>query len=61
MGATNRFHRSFRESDVTHFAFGHQPSNGANGLFDWGVGVDSVLVVQIDVVGPESPQGPFDG
>ena len=34
----------------------HELGHGADGLFDRHIGIDAVLVVQIDVVHPEAAQ-----
>jgi hypothetical protein len=48
------------QADVADLAPGDQLGQGADGVLDRGIGVDAVLVVQVDVVGAEAPQGAFD-
>ena len=45
------------ETDVADLAFGDQLGESAGGVFDSGVRVDAMLVVQVDVVGAEPPEG----
>ena len=47
------FDPRLRQPDVADLALGHQFGDGADGVLDRGVGVDAVLVVQVDVVGAE--------
>ena len=48
--------RSFGKSDVTNFTLLHKIGHRANGLFDWRVRIDAVLVVEIDRVDIQPPQ-----
>ena len=41
---------------MTDLAFRHELGQGEDRLLNWRVGVDPVLVVEVDVVGVEAPQ-----
>src|SRR5947199_376216 len=56
MCATNRLHSGLRKSEVLHLAFPNQVLYRLRHVFDWHVGIDAVLIKQIDNVGPESLQ-----
>jgi hypothetical protein len=47
-------------SDVVDLARGDQLGQDTDGVLDWGVRVDTVLVVQIDMVGAEPRQRPLN-
>jgi hypothetical protein len=40
--------RGFRESDVTDFTFTNKIGERTNGLFDGRVGIDAVLIVEVN-------------
>jgi hypothetical protein len=44
---------------MADLAFFHQLGQRAGGVLDRGGRVDTVLVVQVDVVGAQPPEGPF--
>src|SRR3954454_20232124 len=48
------------EAEVQHLAVGDQVRDGLRGLLDRGVRVDAVLVEQVDVVGAQALERPFD-
>ena len=48
------------EAEVQHLALGDQVGDGLRGLLDRGVRVDAVLVEQVDVVGAQALERPFD-
>jgi hypothetical protein len=60
VGAADGVHPRLGQADVADLALGDQLGQGADGVLDRGVGVDAVLVVQVDVVGAEPPQGAVD-
>src|SRR3984885_6542681 len=51
---------SFRQSDVADLAFLNQFRHRANGLFDWRVTIDAMLVVKIDRLNSQPPQAALD-
>src|SRR5262249_15458937 len=53
--------RCFTQADVANFSGAHQFRHGANRLLDGRVGVDAVLVVEIDVLDAEALQAALDG
>src|SRR5437868_15525145 len=56
-GSADRFRRSFRQSEVTHFAGLHQLRHGANRIFNWCFSIDAVLVVEVDHLDSQPLQG----
>src|SRR2546425_8776474 len=60
VGAADRGGTGLGQPDVADLAFGDQLAESASGVFDGRVRIDSVLVVQIDVVGAQPLQGTFD-
>jgi len=60
MGAADGVHPGLGQADVADLALGDQLGQGADGVLDRGVGVDAVLVVQVDVVGAEPTQRTLD-
>jgi hypothetical protein len=60
MGAADRLRSRLGQADVEDLAFGDQFGESADGVFDRGLGVDAVLVVQVDVIGAEPPEGTLD-
>jgi hypothetical protein len=57
VGAADRGGTGLGQADVADLALGDQPGQGAGGLLDERARVDPVLVVQVDVVGAEPPEG----
>jgi len=49
------------ETEVTDFALAHQIVQSAHGFLDGGQRVPGVHPVEIDVIGPEAPQGLLAG
>jgi hypothetical protein len=56
MGASDRLRAGLGQADVQHLALGHQLGERADGLLDRRVGIDAVLVVEVDTVGPQPLQ-----
>src|SRR4029077_17501600 len=52
--ATNRLHSWLGKAEVLHLAFLNQFLHRSRHVFDWHVGVDPVLIEQIDHIGSES-------
>ena len=57
VGASDRAGARFGESEVADLAGGDEVADGAGDVFDGDVGVDAVLVEEVDVVGAEPPEG----
>ena len=49
------------QAQIAHFALFHQVGHGADRFFDGHVGVDTVLVVQVQRIHPQALQGAVDG
>ena len=60
VSTTDGVHPGLREPDVADLAVGDEVGEGADGVFDRGAGVDAVLVVEVDVVSPQTPERAFD-
>ena len=60
MRSPNRVRSGFGEPDVADLAVGDQLGEGPDGVFDGGLRVDAVLVVEVDVVGAEPLERAFD-
>ncbi len=60
VGAPDGVGPGFGQAEVADLALGDELGHGADGLLDRGVGVDAVLVVEVDVVGAEPLQRAFD-
>ena len=60
VGSADRVGPGLGQADVADLALRDQLGEGADGVLDGRVRVDPVLVVQVDVVGAEPLQGPFD-
>ncbi len=58
---TNRLRRCLGEAEVAHLPLLDQFGHRADGLLDRRVGVDAVLVVEVDVVGAEALERGFAG
>ena len=56
MGAANGGAAGFRKPERPHFAFLHQFRHGADGLLDRHVGIDAVLVEEVDGLDAEAFQ-----
>ena len=52
--AANRGRCGFRQPEVDHLAFGDQVLHGAGDVFDRYLGIDAVLVEQVDAVGTQT-------
>ena len=50
MSPTNGIRSGLGEPEKTHFTFTHQLGHGADGFFDRSVGIDAVLIVEIDTI-----------
>src|ERR1700683_3020122 len=59
VGAADRLHARFRESEVLHLALLDQIFYRSRSVFDGDVGVDAVLIEQIDDVGLEALERGF--
>ena len=57
VGATDRRRRGLAEPEVAHLPFLHELGHRADGLLDGDLGVDAVLVVQVDMVDAEACEG----
>jgi hypothetical protein len=60
VGAADRLDPCLGQADAADLALGDQFGEGADGVLDGCVGVDAVLVVQIDVVRAEPFEGAFE-
>ena len=60
VGAADRLGRGLGEPDVADLALLDELAEGADRLLDRRLGVDAVLVVEVDVVGPEPLQRALD-
>jgi len=59
MSAADRFSAGFGESKVPDLAFlGHIPHCSGN-LFNWHIGIDPVLIEQVNGVNPQAPERCF--
>jgi transcriptional regulator with XRE-family HTH domain len=61
VGSTDVVDPRLRQADVTNLALGDELRYRTHGVFDRSPWVDPVLVIQIDVVGIETPQRSFEG
>src|SRR5262245_21808975 len=61
VGAADRAGPCFGQADVADLALDDQAGHGADGVLDGCVGVETVLVAQVDVIGAEPPQRALDG
>src|ERR1700730_13549943 len=59
MRSANRLHSCFRKTEVLDLAFVYQILHRAGHVFDWHVGINTMLVEQIDNIGPESFERSF--
>ena len=58
--AADRLRRRLAQADVADLALLDQRRHRSHGFFDGHLGVDAMLVVEVDVVGPEPLERPFD-
>ena len=56
MRSADCFCTRFRETEVQNLSCFDQFFNSTGYIFDWHLGIDSVLVIEIDVVGSEALQ-----
>jgi hypothetical protein len=54
VGAVDRRGRGLGQPDVQDLSLSHEVGEGADGVLDRGVGVDAVLVVEVDAVGAQA-------
>src|SRR2546427_1886145 len=54
--AAQSLRTGFGHAEVTDFAFPNKFLHGANSVFDWRVGIDSMLVIEVDVIDAEPAQ-----
>ncbi|MNP86374.1 hypothetical protein D3C76_1865710 [compost metagenome] len=54
MRAADGLNPGLRQAKMLHFAFGNQIRNGPRHLFNGHIGIDTVLVVEIDNLGFQS-------
>src|SRR5215213_8659967 len=52
--ATNGLRARLRKAEVQHLPGLDQILDGAGHVFDWHCGIDAVLIVEIDAIGPEA-------
>src|SRR5882672_10302097 len=57
--AANRLGSCLGETEVTDLPRFHQLSHRADGIFDRGIGIDAMLIIEIDNVGSEALQTGF--
>src|SRR5438105_14161101 len=50
MRAANGIPASFRQPEVAYLARAHQLCHRADGFFDWRLGVNAVLIIEIDAI-----------
>ena len=60
MRSPDRVRAGLGQTDVADLPFGDQLGQSADGFLDRGARVDPVLVVEVDVVGPEALEGTLD-
>ena len=59
MGATNRLHAGFGQTEMLDFAFANQIADRAGDVFDRHVRIDAMLVEEVDAVGLEPRERGF--
>jgi len=59
--ATDRLGACLGKTDVKPLAFADQLAQHAHRLLDGDLGIDPVLVIEVDPIRPEALQRPFDG
>jgi hypothetical protein len=60
MRAADRYGSGLGQADVANLTLGDQFGQGTHCLLDGCLGIDAVLVVQIDVVSAQPPQRALD-
>jgi hypothetical protein len=60
VGSANRLHPGLGQAEVFHLPFADQLLHSPGHIYDWHVGIDAVLVQQVDAVGSEPPQRCLD-
>ena len=53
MGAANALNTGLRQAEVLHLAFGDQILHRSGDIFNWDVGIDTVLVKKVNHIGPQ--------
>src|SRR6185369_8326074 len=56
MRATDRFHSCFRESEMLHLALMDQVLHSSGDIFDRYIGIDAMLIQQVNPISLEPPQ-----
>ena len=56
VGAANGLHACFRQAEMLHLACGDQLLDRASDILDRHVGIDAVLIEQVDPVGTKAPE-----
>src|SRR5437667_3662142 len=54
--AADRLRARFRKPQEAHFAFLNEVRHRADGLFDWRVWIDAMLVIEIDHIHTKPPK-----
>jgi hypothetical protein len=60
LGAAQGVRRRLAEAEVPHLPLADQRGHGAHRLLDRRTGIDAVQAVEVDVIGPQPPQGAVD-
>ena len=61
VGLAKRRGGHLRKADVPHLARAHEIGHGPHGVFDGDLGVDPMILVEVDVFDPEATQAAVDG
>ena len=61
VGPTDRVGAGFGQAEVADLALGDEVLHGPGDVLHRHIGIDPVLVVEVDVVGPEPPEAALDG
>src|SRR6476646_9029215 len=48
MGAADRVWPCFRETEITYLALAYEFSHGADSLYYWRIGIDAVLIIEVN-------------
>src|SRR6266496_983174 len=59
MRAADRFLACFGQTEKAHLTLPHKLCHGVNGLFDWRVRIDTMLIINIDHINAQSAQTSF--
>ena len=59
--SANSLHSRFRKAKVLGLALLNQFLDRSCNVFDWNVGIDPVLIEEVDDLDPQPPQRAFDG